>query len=328
MKAAVVRGNCDVAILDVPEPSIEKPTEIKIRVIAGAICNTTDNKVYATDHPEDYWPNHSFPFIIGHEATGRIIAMGGEVRGLHIGDRVVFWTVNGKAFADYLIIDTAASAVAAIGDSVSNDAAAMMEMAIGSARLLFEAGGTPLIREGDAVVIYGLGPAGLIYHRLARMMGAGKIIGVGRRELRLRKSLEAGADHAVSSDQPRYIEEIIALLGKRPDAIVDATGGDIVADMISLCKPETIVVPYGVPPFNWADRLDAFVRAGLKPPAFMGLDSAHAAIRKCVEWAESGKFGLERVISHKLPLSDVGRGLDMCRVERDTTLKVIISINE
>ncbi|MDR1419616.1 MAG: hypothetical protein LBI86_04525, partial [Treponema sp.] len=61
MKAAVVKGKCDVVILDVGEPVIQKPSEIKIHVTTGAICNTTDNKVYATDTPENDWPNDKFP---------------------------------------------------------------------------------------------------------------------------------------------------------------------------------------------------------------------------------------------------------------------------
>lgn len=328
MKAAVVRGNCDVAVLDVPEPMITKPSEIKIKVISGAICNVTDNKVYATDHPEDNWPNYSFPFIIGHECSGRVVEMGEAVSNLQLGERIVFWTVNGKAFADYLVIDTEESVVEAIDEAVPNDVAAIMEMAIGSARMLFTDAGEPLIKPTDAVVIIGLGPAGLIYHRIAKMMGAGKICGVGRRKLRLQKALEMGADFVVDTNKANYPEEVISLLGGKPDVIVDATGGDVVAEMIALAKPETEMIAYGVPPFRWSDRVDEFTKADRKPPQFPGREAACIAAKKCVEWAQSGEFGIEGAISHKLPIEEVGRGLDMCRLDRDNTLKVVISINE
>ncbi|MCL2833549.1 MAG: alcohol dehydrogenase catalytic domain-containing protein [Treponema sp.] len=328
MRAAVVRGNCDVAIMQVDEPEISAPSEIKIKVISGAICNTTDNKIYATDTPEKDWPNYKFPFIIGHECTGRITELGADVKNFKIGDRVVYWTTRGKAFADYLILDTVKSAVHAINDSVSNDVAAMMEMVIGSARMLFSAEGVPSINKDSNVVIFGLGPAGLIYHRTAKMMGAAKVIGVGRREFRLKKSLEMGADAAFSSDEAGYIEKVISFLGKKPNVIIDATGGDVVKDMIALGAKNTLIIRYGVPPFDWKTREHELTDAGLLLPGPRGVPSARIAAQKCVQWAESGKFGLEKIISHKLPFDQVGRGLDMCRLERDTTSKVIISINE
>ena len=89
MKAAAVEGKCKIKIKEVPEPVIEKDTQIKIHVSRGAICNTTDNKVYATDTPEKYWPNVPFPFIIGHECTGRIVEKGAAVKDLQMNDRIV-----------------------------------------------------------------------------------------------------------------------------------------------------------------------------------------------------------------------------------------------
>jgi threonine dehydrogenase-like Zn-dependent dehydrogenase len=328
MKAAVVKGKCDVVILDVGEPVIQKSSEIKIHVTTGAICNTTDNKVYATDTPEKDWPNDKFPFIIGHECTGRIVEMGNGVKNFKIGDRVVYWTVNGRAFADYLIIDTEKSAVAAITNEAPEDIAGIMEMVIGSARLLFREDGSPLIKRGDSVVVIGLGPAGLIYHRLAKMMGVAKLVGAGRRKIRLETSEKLGADFSIDTGTAEWHKTVISKLGKKPDVIIDATGGDVIADIVALGDKNTKIIAYGVAPFNWKDRAGELIRAGIQPPEGFGLVSAKIAAPKCVEWLESGEFGLEDIISHRLSLADVGHGLDMCRFERDTTLKVLIHIND
>ncbi|MDR1420738.1 MAG: alcohol dehydrogenase catalytic domain-containing protein, partial [Treponema sp.] len=307
---------------------IQKPSEIKIHVTTGAICNTTDNKVYATDTPENDWPNDKFPFIIGHECTGRIVETGGGVKDLGKGDRVVYWTVNGRAFADYLVIDTEQSAIAAISNEAPEEIAAIMEMVIGSARLLFAEDGAPLIKNGDAVLVIGLGPAGLIYHRLAKMMGAGKLAGAGRRALRLEMSKKLGTDFTVDTGVTGWHGKVISGLGKKPDVIIDATGGDVVADIVALGGKDTRIIAYGVAPFNWKDRAGQLLASGIRMPRGFGLASARIAAPKCVKWLESGKFGLEPVISHRLSLEEVGRGLDMCRLERDTTLKVLIHIND
>jgi L-iditol 2-dehydrogenase len=328
MKAAVVKGKCDVVILDVGEPVLQKPTEIKIRVTTGSICNTTDNKIYATDTPEKDWPNDKFPFIIGHECTGRITEKGSAVKDLNVGDRVVYWTMPGRAFADYAILDTERSAVAAINNEAPEDIAALMEMVIGSARLLFPAEGPPLINPGDSVLVIGLGPAGLIYHRIAKMMGAAKLAGAGRRAIRLETSKKLGADFALDTDKAGWHKDLLAGFGKKPDVIIDATGGDIIPDILALADGNTKIIAYGVAPFNWNDKEAELVNAGIKPPVKCGLPSARIAAPKCVQWLHSGKFGLEPVISHTLPIEEVGRGLDMCRTERNTTLKVLVRIND
>lgn len=328
MKAAVVESKCNVKIKEVPEPVIEKDTQIKIHVTRGAICNTTDNKVYATDTPEKYWPNVPFPFIIGHECTGRIVEKGRAVDDLQIGDRIVYWTVDGNAFADYVILDTVESAVGKISEEFPEDIAAMFEMVIGAGRLLFHPDGEPLIKEGDKVAVFGLGPAGLIYHRLARMLGAEKVCGIGRRKMRLEKSLEMGADCAVSLQEEGYLETVCSGLGGKPDVIIDATGGDVVKEITELAHRGTRIIAYGVPPFDWSERIAELEKAGICPPEFQGLESAGISLKRCIEWAETEDTGLLPIISHRIPLKEIGEGLDMCRLKRDTTLKVIVTVNE
>lgn len=114
----------------------------------------------------------------------------------------------------------------------------------------------------------------------------------------------------------------------RPDVIIDATGSDIVQQMISLGDAHTRIVAYGIPPFSWEDRIPEIVAAGMPEPIFSGTKSARIAMKKSIEWLQSGKFGLEPIISHRIPLKDIGKGLDMCRLERDSTMKVIVTINE
>ncbi|MFF2090073.1 zinc-binding dehydrogenase [Paenibacillus sp. NPDC058174] len=328
MIAAIVKGNCLVEIAEIAEPSIAKPTEIKIRVISGAICNTTDNKIYATDHPEKNWPFKSFPFVLGHECSGVIVEAGEEVNELKVGDRVVYWTVEGGAFAEYLILDTADSTVSKINDAVEDDTAAMMEMVIGSARLLFSANGEQYINQDSTVLVIGLGPAGLIYTRLALLMNARRVVCAGRGELRINTAKSLGADAVIDVNAEGYLDHLHESLEGGADIIIDATGGDVVSLMTAMGKKGARVIPYGITPFDWNDRLSELTKAGLLSPDFSGHETARHAIRWCVEKAEAGLLGLSSIISHRLPLDQVGRGLDLCRLEKDKTLKVIIQISE
>ena len=328
MKAAVVTGNRQVSIQEVPAPQITKDTQIKIKVVKGAICNTTDNKVYATDTPEKDWPYQKFPFIIGHECTGYVIEKGAAVEDLEIGDKVVYWTVDGTAFADELILDTALPycVVGKIRADVDDNLCAFMEMVIGSTRLLFDTDGSPLIHKGDRVALLGLGPAGLIFTKTAQLMGAERVVCYGRRQIRLDAAKALGAFAVVDSTQPNAIEKMLEALGGPADVIIDATGGDVVRQIIQLSREGSVCMTYGIPPFNWKDRLHELTDVGIRHYTD-DRGSAMASLKHCIRWAEEGALNLQPIISHVIPLEQVGKGLDMCRDERDTTLKVVVDIN-
>src|SRR5215470_5701178 len=82
MLAAVYRGKNDVRMETVPVPAIGAG-ELLVRVHTCGICGT-DLKKIATG-------SHSAPRIFGHETTGQIIAVGGDVSGFKAGDRVMFF---------------------------------------------------------------------------------------------------------------------------------------------------------------------------------------------------------------------------------------------
>jgi len=80
MKAAVFRGADEIEVADVPQPVLE-PDEVLIRVGYCGICGS-DLEAFQTGM---YEPG----LIIGHEFSGTIAALGQQVTGWQIGDRVV-----------------------------------------------------------------------------------------------------------------------------------------------------------------------------------------------------------------------------------------------
>ncbi|MDP6380419.1 MAG: zinc-binding dehydrogenase [Phycisphaerae bacterium] len=327
MRAAVVDKPGHIEIRDVPAPRLSSPSDILIRVLSASICNTTDYKSFAAEDPEKVWPNNPHPFILGHECCGEIVEVGGEVDGFAQGDRIVFWTMPGGAFAEYACISAKDIAIGKLDERIPVTSAAIMEMVIGAARMLFGTDGKPLVSEGDRAVVYGLGPAGLIYVQLLKAMKAGSIAAVGRHEFRLRKAEQFGADWLIDGKQDAPAEKTREVLSGSPDVIVDATGGNIVADVVSLSREGTILVPYGIPPFSWQEKLGPLHEKGIVV-ASGGLDEARAAVPYCMDWAADGRVDLEALTTHVMPLEDVGRGLALCRHEKDSTLKVVLGVTE
>lgn len=323
MKAAVVTAPAKIQILEVPKPKLS-PENIIIKVQTASICNATDYKLFTAAEPTAIWPFKKHPFILGHECFGEIVEVGSSVLGLTVKDKVVFWTIPGGGFAEYVSIPVREAAIGKVDDRISAFVAPIMEMVIGCARYLFNSDGTTIARKGDKVVIYGLGPAGLIFTQLAKALGAGTIVAIGRRKLRLERASSLGASEVLDEQKIDVIEKITKLIGAA-DIVVDATGSDILSDILALSHPGMFFIPYGVPPFKWEDKLTQFSKKGV---IFRnaGLGEAKVASKYCIDWVSRGKVLLEPLVTHRIPLEKVEMGLNLCHSHRDSTLKVILEI--
>jgi threonine dehydrogenase-like Zn-dependent dehydrogenase len=83
MKAVVFHGVGDIRLDDVPEPTLQEPTDAIIRVTACAICGTDLHLVRGTEAEVE--PGT----ILGHEAVGIVEQVGSQVTIVAPGDRVV-----------------------------------------------------------------------------------------------------------------------------------------------------------------------------------------------------------------------------------------------
>ncbi len=96
MKAVVFEGEGKYSIKDVPEPKIEKSTDVLLEVLAASICGTD---LHILEVP----PGHPATpgVILGHEYVGKVIEVGSEVQNLKVGDHVVVDPNITCGFCDY-----------------------------------------------------------------------------------------------------------------------------------------------------------------------------------------------------------------------------------
>ncbi|RKT36177.1 threonine dehydrogenase-like Zn-dependent dehydrogenase [Microbacterium sp. AG1240] len=83
MKALTWQGRRDLAVVDVPDPRIEQPTDAIVRITSSAICGS-DLHLY-----ELFGPFLDRGDILGHEPMGVVVEVGSSVTKLKVGDRVV-----------------------------------------------------------------------------------------------------------------------------------------------------------------------------------------------------------------------------------------------
>lgn len=215
MKAAVVTET-GLQIRDVPKPS-PKPNEVLVRVRASGL-NRADLSV-AAGHKHGAIGGAGA--IVGLEWSGDVEAVGAEVRGFKPGDRVMCSGSGG--YAEYAVTDWGRiSPIPA--NNISYEQAATLPIGLQTEHNALVTAGR--LARGEAVLIQAASSGvGLVGLQVARLTGAGLVLGASGNAERRARLKEFGADLAVDTSDPAW-----------PDHVLEATGGrgvDLIVDHVS-----------------------------------------------------------------------------------------------
>lgn len=83
---AVMPSSKQIALIDQPEPTISRPTDVKLRMIEAGVCGT-DREISAFEYGTP--PSGGAHLVIGHESLGEVVAVGSAVTRVRVGDLVV-----------------------------------------------------------------------------------------------------------------------------------------------------------------------------------------------------------------------------------------------
>ncbi|NRR02220.1 NADPH:quinone oxidoreductase family protein [Brevibacillus sp. RS1.1] len=161
------------------------------------------------------------PFIPGLDATGVIEQVGAEVQSLKVGQRVIAFPANGS-YAEYIVAEECLTF--ALPDQISTEtAAACPVVSFTSYQLLAK---VARIAKGETVLIHAAaGGIGTTAIQLAKLLGAGRVIGTVGNEAKAEIALSVGADHVICNDREDFVESVRAL--------TDGAGADVILDSIS-----------------------------------------------------------------------------------------------
>jgi NADPH:quinone reductase-like Zn-dependent oxidoreductase len=216
MKTALIRafGGPDVVTLADIDLREVQANEIAVRVEAAAV-NPLDLKMIA-GAMQQVFPSQ-LPYVPGTDFSGAIEAVGNDVEGMRIGDRVVGRTAPGVggAFGKRLVI--AADQILPIPDGMNFEQAAALPTAFGTARqALFDVGA---LQAGETVLVHaGAGGVGGMAVQLAHSVGARVLATASERNHELVRSL--GADEVID-----YRTQDFSAL-RDVDLVLDTLGGD------------------------------------------------------------------------------------------------------
>jgi NADPH2:quinone reductase len=214
MKAAVLTEQ-GVAVRDVPQPQ-PKPTQVLVRVRACGL-NRAD-LVMASG--QKHGAMGGAGAIAGMEAAGEIAEVGTEAADFKPGDRVM--CAGSATFAEYAAIDFGRAI--RIPVDMTFERAATLPIALNTMHDALITNGR--LRAGESVLIQGASTGvGLMGLQIAKLKGARVVIGTSTHAERRGRLGEFGADLALDSRDPTWVEAVTAATSGGVDLIIDMLSG-------------------------------------------------------------------------------------------------------
>ena len=296
-----------------PEPG---PGEVRVRLEGSGVCASN---LTPWEGPE--WMRYpTEPGGLGHEGWGTVDAVGADVVGLAIGDRVA--ALSYHAYAEYDL----AAADAVVKLPAALDGKPFPGEPLGCAMNILRRSD---IRAGETVAIIGIGFLGAILTRLATDAGA-RVIAISRRPFSLDLARGMGAAETIPmEDHYGIIERVKALTGGRfCERVIEAVGKQWPLDLAAELTGEggKMVVagyhqdgPRQVNMQHWNWRGFDVINAHERDPAvnLRGLQEA-------VDAVASGRFDPTPLYTHIYPLERLGEALDATRDKPEGFLKALV----
>jgi L-iditol 2-dehydrogenase len=344
MQAAVYRGINDVRLETVPVPRIGRG-EMLVRVHSCGVCGT-DLKKISTG-------SHSAPRIFGHETAGVVAAVGQDVATYFPGDRVMvfhhipcrecFYCRNktfaqcstykkvgctagfepsGGGFAEYLrVMDWIVErGTVRIPNHISFEQACFVEPVNTCLKGIYALN----LQPGEMVLTIGQGPIGIILSVLARRVGATLITSDLYTE-RLKIGSSFGLDLTIDASQENVIDRVRELTnGRGADAVILAVGGNgLIRTAMDAARPGGRILLFAQTQHGEAVIDPAAVCVDEK--TLLGSYSASVDLQdESVRFVMDREMELERLISHRFPLTQSKQALDLAAHPQPSSMKIVI----
>jgi threonine dehydrogenase-like Zn-dependent dehydrogenase len=263
MKALCWHGHGDVRVDTVPDPKIQAPTDVIVKITASGICGSDLHLL------DGFMPTMKSGDVLGHEPMGIVAEVGSAVTKLKVGDRVVvpFTIACGSCYfcqkTLFSLCDVsnpnAEIAKKAMGHSPSGlfgfshmlggfaggqaeylrvpyaDVGPIkIESDLPDEKVLFLSDIFPTgymaaencdIEKGDTVAVWGCGPVAQFAIQSAWMLGAGRVIAIDRVPERLAMAREKGRAETIDFGKEDVYDKLMEMTrGRGPDRCIDAVG--------------------------------------------------------------------------------------------------------
>ena len=348
MKAVIYEGKERIKVENVPEPRLERDTDVLVRVKAASICGTDVRLYWGTMvdmfgiRPGD---------LLGHEIVGVVEDVGQAVRNFKPGQRVVspFSTHCGHCYycehdnltrcenlqafglggpwggglgggqAEFVVIPSADRTLLALDERVSDEQATVLPDVLTGVFAGMEG-----LRSGDSVAVTGCGPTGLAAVMCARLFGAGQIFAIDHHEERLAIAAKMGAI-PINFDREDALDVVRThTKGRGADLVADTVGKVGAINMaVPLARPYGTVVMLGyINPSEMIDIGTASLNHVLLKPALV--PSIRRFQPRVMQLIAEGLLDPTPLLSHTMPLERAPLAYKMMAERLDGAIKIVL----
>lgn len=347
MRAAVYRGVNDVRVETVPVPAIGR-ADVLIRVQTCGVCGTDLKKIHTG--------SHSAPRIFGHELSGEIAAVGADVQGWRVGDRVMAFHHSpcgscyycrkktfaqcelykrvgctagfepaGGGFAEYVCVRDwiVGRGLVRIPDHVPHEQAAWIE----PVNTCFKAIRNLHLTADETVLVMGQGPIGILLATLTERAGAAVFTSdlypsrhAVAAQFGLRNPIHAGEENVIETVK-KHTE------GRGADVVILAVGGNaLIRTAIDAVRPGGRVLLFAA-----TQRSEVVIDPAavcMDEKSLLGSYSSSVDVQEeAADLVLNGYrngFDLTRLISHRFPLEQATEAIAFASEPKPDSMKVMI----
>ena len=343
IKAAVAHEFGSPLVIENVQLRAPEGTEVEVALDAVAICHS--DITYASGA----WGG-SLPAVYGHEAAGRVSAVGDRVKGLGIGDSVVVTLIRacgacpncasgrptvcetpydgdhgplktadgGKlhqamasgAFAEKVVVEQ--GQVVKISHDIPKDAASLI--ACGVITGVGAVVNAAQLRAGQDVVVIGAGGVGLNAIQGARIAGARRIVAVDMSEEKLAIAREFGATDGVLATAEKPWRDAMDAMGRGADAVIVTVGAIPAYDS----APKYLagggkVIMVGMTHSGAMSSYEPVMLAAMGQ-GMVGSKMGDVVIQRDIPWMvdlyEQGRLRLDELISGRWSLDQINEAIE------------------
>jgi L-iditol 2-dehydrogenase len=345
MKAMMLTGIRQMKMFDIPDPMITNVTDVLIKMKTLGVCGSD---VHYYNNGKIGSQVVTFPFPVGHEGAGDIVAVGKAVKYLKVGQRIAiepampcgecdqclagrshtcrklkFLGCPGQAdgcLSEYIVMPE--SSCIPISDKLSYDQAAISEpLAIGVYAVKQS---IPML--GAKIGILGFGPIGMSVLLPALSHGASKAYISDKIDERLEIAMKCGADWTGNPDKTDIIESVKEKEPHLLDVVFECCGKQEAVDQaIEILKPGGKLMIIGIPEFSrWSFSVDKLRH---KEITITNVRRQVNCVESALEMMEKGKVDISKMPTHRFNFQDTQKAFELVAGYKDGVMKAMIDFD-
>ena len=341
MKPATKTEPAEIVFNDIPIPQISGD-QVLVKIKRIGVCGS-DIHVYYGEHS-----GTGYPVTQGHEVSGEITELGKNVTGFKVGQKVTIepqvycghcypcrhgkynlceelkvmgFQTTGTA-SEFFAVD--ASKVTPIPEDMSYEEGAMIEPLAVAVHAVKQMGDV----KGMNIAVLGAGPIGNLVAQSAKGMGAAKVMITDVSDLRLEKAKECGIDVCVNTKEKDFGEAMVEAFGPdKADVIYDCAGNNItMGQAIKYARKGSVIVLVAV--FADMATIDLAVANDHELDIKSTMMYRHDDYVDAIDLVNADKVHLRPLISKTFAFKDYLKAYQYIDANRETTMKVIINVQE